>query len=105
MIVRVWEAQVIPSRADAFCAALLGGPLPDIRSVDGCIGAELLRSVGDGDHRVMVVTRWQDEAALRAYAGPMWKIRPVWAEGELGYLEHPPSVSHFVPIAQEVTAG
>jgi hypothetical protein len=42
-----------------------------------------------------MITRWRDEDALRAYAGPMWRIRPVWAEHELNYLEHPPTVHHF----------
>ena len=34
-----------------------------------------------------------------SYAGPMWRIRPVWAEGELRYLVHPPEVTHYRPLA------
>lgn len=98
MIVRIWEAKVLPRLVDEFCAKLDAEVVPALRDTDGFEGAELLRSVTDDDHRVLVVTRWRDVAAVQAYAGPMWRIRPVWAEGELGYLEHPPSVSHFEPV-------
>ncbi|GAA1153411.1 heme-degrading monooxygenase HmoA [Kitasatospora gansuensis] len=97
MIVRIWEAQVAPRRVDEFCTRLCDEVLPALRDTDGFEGAELLRSVTELDHRVLLLTRWRDEAAVRAYAGPMWRIRPVWAEGEFGYLEHPPTVSHFRP--------
>jgi hypothetical protein len=99
MIIRIWEAQVAPRRVDEFCAKLAAEVVPALRDTDGFEGAELLRSVTELDHRVLVLTRWRDEAAVQAYAGPMWRIRPVWAEGEFGSLEHPPSVSHFEPVA------
>ncbi|GAA2994150.1 hypothetical protein GCM10020229_03300 [Kitasatospora albolonga] len=106
MIVRIWEAQVVPRRRDEFCTRLTEVVIPALDGTDGFEGAELMRSVSELDHRVLVVTRWRDEAALRAYAGTMWRIRPVWAEGEFGFLEHPPSVSHFehLPLAAELTA-
>ncbi|MDH6125644.1 antibiotic biosynthesis monooxygenase [Kitasatospora sp. GP82] len=99
MIVRIWEAKVLPRRNDEFCAMLAAEVFQSLDGADGFEGAELLRSVSEDDHRVLVITRWRDEAAVRAYAGPMWRIRPVWAEGEFGYLEHPPTVWHFAPIA------
>ncbi|WP_441249308.1 antibiotic biosynthesis monooxygenase family protein [Kitasatospora sp. McL0602] len=98
MIVRVWEAEVQPRRAEEFWARLVGEAVPGLAGVDGFLGAELWRGVTEGDHRVLMVTRWRDEAAVRAYAGPMWRIRPVWAEGEFEALEHPPRVSHFTPL-------
>ncbi|GAA5015368.1 antibiotic biosynthesis monooxygenase family protein [Kitasatospora paranensis] len=101
MIVRIWEAVVAAARADEFCARLRADVLPQILRTDGCLAAELLRALGDGEHRVVMITRWRDEAALRAYAGPMWRIRPVWAEGELAYLLHPPTVVHFRPLTPE----
>lgn len=95
MIIRIWEADVSPHRAEAFCARLAATVLPEIGRRDGFLGGELLRACADGDHRVRMITRWRDEDALRAYAGPMWRIRPVWSEGELNDLEHPPTVAHF----------
>ncbi|MEU9129477.1 antibiotic biosynthesis monooxygenase [Kitasatospora sp. NPDC048540] len=98
MIVRIWEAHVAPGRADAFCRQLEEEVLPQILATDGCLGGELMRAVVEGDHRVLMITRWEGEDALFAYAGRMWRIRPVWAEGELNYLEHPPKVAHYRPF-------
>ncbi|BAJ31931.1 MULTISPECIES: antibiotic biosynthesis monooxygenase family protein [Kitasatospora] len=100
MIIRIWEAQVAPQRADAFCARLAASVLPGLDAWDGFLGGELLRACSDGDHRVRMITRWRDEEALRAYAGPMWRIRPVWSEGELHELEHPPTVAHFHSLSR-----
>ncbi|MCX5209003.1 antibiotic biosynthesis monooxygenase [Kitasatospora sp. NBC_00240] len=99
MIVRIWAAQVLAGHVDEFCALLVSDVLPGLAEAEGCLGGEVLRSMTDDGHRVLVVTRWRDEAALRGYAGPMWRIRPVWAEGELRYLGHPPEVTHYRPLA------
>ncbi|MFE6052364.1 antibiotic biosynthesis monooxygenase family protein [Kitasatospora sp. NPDC056446] len=98
MIVRIWAGQVLAGRIEEFCAHLAAQVIPELGRTDGCLGGELLRSVSEDGHRVLVVSRWRDEAALRGYAGPMWRIRPVWSEGELRYLAHPPEVTHFLQI-------
>ncbi|MER7849463.1 antibiotic biosynthesis monooxygenase family protein [Kitasatospora sp. NPDC096077] len=103
MIVRIWAGQVTADRIEEFCAHLVSQVIPQLGRTDGCLGGELLRSVSEGGHRVLVVSRWRDEEALRGYAGPMWRIRPVWSEGELHYLKHPPEVTHFMPIAMPAT--
>ncbi|WP_181442559.1 antibiotic biosynthesis monooxygenase family protein [Streptomyces tateyamensis] len=95
MIVRIWEARVAPTLVAEFCTVLRTQLMPQLDGLDGYLGGELLRSLPDSTHRVLVVTRWRDEEALRAYAGPMWSLRPVWSDTEQGYLEHPPSVAHF----------
>lgn len=104
MIVRVWEAWVAPGRADDFCAVLASDVMPQLDDVDGCLGAELLRSLSAepaADVRVLMISRWRDEAAVRGYAGRMWRVRPVLAEAELPYLLRAPQVSHFEPPAAE----
>ncbi|TQF01350.1 hypothetical protein E6W39_02745 [Kitasatospora acidiphila] len=101
MIVRIWEAQVAPKMVAELCAVLQAQVMPQLVGLDGYLGGELLRSLPDSTHRVLVVTRWRDEEALRGYAGPMWAMRPVGSEGELGYLEHPPEVSHFSVLTSQ----
>ncbi|MCX4744573.1 antibiotic biosynthesis monooxygenase [Kitasatospora sp. NBC_01287] len=99
MIIRIWEAQVAPRMMSDFCAVIQSEMLPELNGLDGYLGGELLRSLPDSAHRVLVVTRWRDEPALRAYAGPMWAMRPVWSENELTYLEHPPEVRHYTVVS------
>ncbi len=98
MIVRIWEARVASRLVNEFCAMLRAEVMPQLDGLDGYLGGELLRSLAGGTRRVLMVTRWRDEQALRGYAGPMWAIRPVWSENELTYLEHPPEVSHFLAL-------
>ncbi|MFJ4667879.1 antibiotic biosynthesis monooxygenase family protein [Kitasatospora purpeofusca] len=98
MIIRIWAGQVMAGHIEEFCEVLTSEVLPQLGRTEGCLGGELLRSVTEGGHRVLVVSRWRDEAALLGYAGPMWRIRPVWSEGELRYLAHPPEVTHFTPV-------
>ncbi|WP_158835458.1 antibiotic biosynthesis monooxygenase family protein [Streptomyces sp. NRRL S-350] len=103
MIVRIWAGQVLAGRIEEFCAHLCAEVIPQLGRTDGCLGGELLRSVTEDGHHVLVVSRWRDEAALLGYAGPMWRIRPVWSEGELCYLAHPPQVSHFLQVTAPAT--
>ncbi|MEU8920571.1 antibiotic biosynthesis monooxygenase [Kitasatospora sp. NPDC048545] len=104
MIVRIWTGQVLAGHAEEFCTHLAAQVIPQLGRTDGCLGGELLRSVSEEDgYRVLVLSRWRDEAALRGYAGPMWRIRPVWSEGELRHLAHPPEVTHFLQITAPAT--
>ncbi|WP_051969725.1 antibiotic biosynthesis monooxygenase family protein [Kitasatospora azatica] len=100
MIVRIWEARVAPKLVGDFCAVIQSEMLPQLAGLDGYLGGELLRSLPDSTHRVLVITRWRDEEALKAYAGPMWAKRPVWSDTEQTYLTHPPEVSHFSVISR-----
>ncbi|MFF7636201.1 antibiotic biosynthesis monooxygenase family protein [Kitasatospora sp. NPDC008050] len=99
MIVRIWEARVAPKLVTEFCAVIQSEMLPQLAGLDGCLGGELLRSLPGGPHRVLVVTRWRDEEALRGYAGPAWAKRPVWSDEQQTYLEQPPEVAHFTVLS------
>ncbi|MGF1429798.1 antibiotic biosynthesis monooxygenase family protein [Kitasatospora sp. LaBMicrA B282] len=101
MIIRIWEAQVAPKLMSEFCTVVQSEMLPLLVGLDGYLGGELLRSLPDSTHRVLVITRWRDEEALRGYAGPMWAKRPVWSDSEEGYLEHPPEVAHFTVLSSQ----
>jgi hypothetical protein len=101
MIVRIWEAQVAPKMVPEFCAVLQAQVMPQLVGLDGYLGGELLRSIPDSTHRVLVVTRWRDEESLRGYAGPMWEMRPVWPEDQFDYLDHPPAVAHFTVLTSQ----
>jgi hypothetical protein len=101
VIVRLWEAEVAPERVDEFCDLLASVVLPKVLTVDGCISGETLRPIpgGDQEPKVVGITRWRDEESLRAYLGPMWRIRPMWEEAELEYVTSVPRVWHYEPVA------
>jgi quinol monooxygenase YgiN len=101
VIVRIWEAEVAPERVDEFCLLIASTILPKVLAVDGCLGGEVLRPVADdleAPCKVVGITRWRDEQCLRAFLGPMWRLRPMWEEQELEYVAGVPRVFHFEPV-------
>lgn len=101
VIVRIWEAQVVPERVEEFSALFASTILPKLIGADGCLGGEVLRPVAgeqEVEPRIIGITRWRDKESLRALLGPMWRVRPMWEEQELEYLTRPPQVRHFEPV-------
>jgi quinol monooxygenase YgiN len=101
VIVRIWEAQVVPERVEEFSDLFASTILPRLTAAEGCLGGEVLRPVAgekEDEARIIGITRWRDEESLRALLGPMWRVRPMWEEQELEYLLRPPRVSHFEPV-------
>lgn len=96
MIVRMEESRVVAGRVEEFCARLRATVLPRLADHDGFLGADLYRSY-DGAERVVLVTRWRDEAALDRVAGPGWPDSPLAAPAVRQLLARPPHVWHFVP--------
>ena len=79
---------------EEFKAAVLDEVRGYPQSNSGLLSDELL--VHDGDMPVLIyVSRWTDESALEAFAGPGWRTDPVTFPGEDGYLTEPLKVRHF----------
>ena len=98
MIVRMWEVRVVPGRLREFCDLLTEGLWGRLRGVDGFLGGELFASA-DGEDRVVVLTRWRDQAALEAAAGPGWRTTALLTAAERGFVVRPPHLWHFVPVS------
>jgi hypothetical protein len=100
VIVRIWEAQIVPERVEEFSALFASAILPKLMDADGCLGGEVLQPIAgeEGEPEIIGITRWRDEESLRALLGPMWRVRPMWEEQELEYLTRPPRVRHFQPV-------
>lgn len=69
MIVRSWEGVARPGKADAYLTHLTDHILPEIRSVPGNAGAQVLQGVGGDSDRFMVLTFWTDLGVIEAFAG------------------------------------
>jgi hypothetical protein len=100
VIVRIWEAQIVPGRVHEFSALFASTILPKLMEADGCLGGEVLQPIAaeQNEPEIIGITRWRDEESLRALLGPRWWLRPMWEEEELEYLASPPRVRHFVPV-------
>jgi heme-degrading monooxygenase HmoA len=69
MIARIWHGATPAARADEYLDLMRTVAIPDYRSVPGNKGAYALRRMeGDTAHFLMV-TFWESEDAIRAFAG------------------------------------
>ena len=69
MISRVWHGWTKPEHAAAYEAMLRSEILPGIHRVPGFRGATLLRRRDGAEEEFVTITRFDDLAAVRAFAG------------------------------------
>ena len=69
MITRIWHGTTHASKSDEYLKLMRTVAIPDYRATPGNQGAYALRRIeGDTAHFLMV-TFWESEAAIRAFAG------------------------------------
>jgi heme-degrading monooxygenase HmoA len=69
MITRIWHGATPATKSDEYLNLMRTVAIPDYRSIPGNKGAYALRRIeGDTAHFLMV-TFWESEAAIRAFAG------------------------------------
>src|SRR5687768_1427552 len=99
MIARRWHGRVPAAKAEAYLALMREVALPDYRSTAGNLGAWCLhRSEGDLVH-VEMFTLWEDEAAIRRFAGEAMETAKYYDFDSDFLLEMDPEVVHFDVIA------
>jgi heme-degrading monooxygenase HmoA len=94
----MWEARALPGRLDELVDLVTGKVWPALAAADGFAGGELYRADSGTDPRLVLITRWRDEAALAAAAGPAWRDAAVTVPGEAALHARPPHVWHFTPV-------
>jgi hypothetical protein len=97
MIVRMYQAEIASGRGVEFFDLLRSKWLPTTMKADGFLGIEFYQSV-DGPNTIVVITRWRDETALEAWAGPLWQVRPVNPVESFQLLTKTDRVQHFVSV-------
>jgi heme-degrading monooxygenase HmoA len=69
MIVRTWRGRASAATADDYIRHFRTNVVVDLRSVDGFLGATLVRQVRPNDIEFLVITRWKSMDAIRGFAG------------------------------------
>jgi heme-degrading monooxygenase HmoA len=69
MILRTWRGRASPQRPDDYVRHFRGNVVAELRSVEGFLGATLVRQVRPDDIEFLVITRWQSLEAIRGFAG------------------------------------
>ena len=69
MIVREWRGRAKLDRADAYPKHFRESVAPELKSIPGFVSAELCRRTADDRIEFLVVSRWRNMEAIRAFAG------------------------------------
>jgi heme-degrading monooxygenase HmoA len=95
MIARRWHGRVTASKAEDYLRLMKDVGLTDYRSTEGNRGAWCLhRREGDVVH-VEMFTFWEDEAAIRRFAGDELTKAKYYSFDPEYLLELEPEVTHF----------
>jgi hypothetical protein len=69
-IVRVWRGYGEAAGVDRYCREHFpNSVLPQLRSIDGFVGAKMLTRAGRGETEVVVATVWNSIDSVKAFAG------------------------------------
>lgn len=95
MIARLWHGRTRRDRADAYCAFLEERAMTDYRAVPGNLGAQAWRrDEGEVSH-FLTISYWQDEDAVRAFAGEDMLKAKYYPEDNDYLLEFEPQVVQY----------
>ena len=100
MIARLWHGAVPAARGEDYLRYLERTGLPDYRATAGNRGVYVLRRQEQGLDHFLLVTLWESEAAIRAFAGEDMERARYYPEDRDFLVELEPTVTHY-----EVEAG
>lgn len=95
MIARLWHGTTRLDRADAYAVFLGDRAMPDYRATPGNLGAQVLRRDEGGIAHFVTVSYWENEDAIRAFAGSEPLKAKYYPEDEGFLLEFEPQVVHY----------
>ncbi len=99
MIVRIWHGRTPRAKADAYARFLAERAIPDYRRIQGNVDVQILRRDEPDESHFLCVTRWNSEAAIRAFAGEELRRAKYYTEDTGFLLELEPEVEHFEVVA------
>jgi heme-degrading monooxygenase HmoA len=69
MVVRTWRGRTESSRQQLYPEHFRRTVLPELKAIEGFLGASLLSQQQGGEVEFLVLTRWTSMDAIRAFAG------------------------------------
>lgn len=100
MVIREWRARAEPARSDAYPKHFREMVVPELRHVEGFIGAHLCEGLLDGMVEFVVLTRWQSMDAIRDFAGEDIERAKVEPGAVTALLNYDDTVRHYEVIEE-----
>ena len=94
MIVRSWRGRAAKGNA-AYVEHFRCTVLPELREIEGFLGATLLREERAADVEFLVLTRWASMDAVRAFAGADASRAVVEPEAVAALIDYDRTVHHY----------
>lgn len=101
MIARLWQGEVPQDRADAYIALMQEVALPDYAAVPGNLGAWCLHHATGELVKVTMLTFWEDEAAIRSFAGTDISKAKYYSFDPQFLVDMSPTVEHHMVAGTE----
>ena len=100
MIVRMWTGRANAGDELTYVAYLEQVVIPEIRSLSGNRGAQVLRGAGESDRDFVVLTYWTDLLSIEAFAGSDVSVAVVPAEAQALLSDFEPVANHFEVVLE-----
>lgn len=95
MIVRVWRGRMALSNPSFYPRYFIDHVLPQLKRLDGFVGATLLKQQRAHDIEYTVETRWASMDAIRAFAGANLDRAVVEPEAQAALVDYDQRVQHY----------
>ena len=95
MLVRTWRGTTRAADADAYLDYLRATGVRDTRALPGNRGVWIVRRPTDEGSEVLFVSLWDDEAAVRAFAGDDIERAVFYAEDDHFLVSRDERVTHY----------
>ena|SRR5258705_9534462 len=98
MIIREWRGRAANSNADAYPKHFRMNVIPELRRVQGFLGAHLSARQLNDRIEFLVLTRWQSMDAIRGFAGDDVRRAVVEPEAVAALVDFEDCVRHYEVI-------
>src|SRR5579859_6346534 len=100
MVIREWRARAEPARMDDYPKHFREMVVPELRHVEGFLGAHLSQRLLDETVEFMVLTRWQSMDSIRGFAGEDLDQAKVEPGAVAALLSYDDTVRHYDVIEE-----
>jgi heme-degrading monooxygenase HmoA len=100
MIARTWSGAVRAADADAYLEYLDAVGTPGYTAVPGNLGVLTLRRLAGDRAEFLMISFWESEAAVRAFAGPDVGRAVFYPEDERFLIERDEHVTHYEVVSR-----
>jgi heme-degrading monooxygenase HmoA len=105
LIVRTWRGRAPLSNPLAYVNHFRRNVLPQLRRIEGFLGASLLREDQPEDIEFLVLTRWASMDAIRAFAGEFVSRAVVEPDAAAALVSFDKTVQHYQVVEEVLNAN